>query len=359
MTAGNPGDTGTRSEAPGAGRPRQGFLAEVRDAIAARTLALGAGVLVLQLLFIWSYVGAFHAPALHRVPVVVAAPAQVAPRVVAGLNGIAGQPVHATAVPDQATAVARVRSGDSAAALIVSPAAGNDALLVASGGGAALADALTLLITRADATQHRTVTVHDVVPLQAGDARGLTGFYLVVGWIVGGYLLAALLGVSAGARPATTRRAVIRLLAMIPYAVLSGLGGALIVDQGLGALTGHFWALWGTGALLVYAVAAVTMALQVLAGIVGIGLAVLVFVIAGNPSASGAYQTALLPGFWRAISYALPTGAATDAVRRIVYFAGRGITVHLLVISAWLAAGVAVSLLGSLRNERRPVASGA
>ena len=63
MSAGNPGGTGTGGEAPGAGRPRQGFLAEVRDAVAPRTLALGAGVLVLQLLFIWSYVGAFHAPA--------------------------------------------------------------------------------------------------------------------------------------------------------------------------------------------------------------------------------------------------------------------------------------------------------
>jgi hypothetical protein len=28
------------------------------------------------------------------------------------------------------------------------------------------------------------------------------------------------------------------------------------------------------------------------------------------------------------------------------------VTAHLLVISAWLAAGVAVSLIGSLRNER-------
>ena len=359
MTAGDPGDTGTtRSEAPDAGPPRQGLLAEVRDAVTPRTLALGAGVLVLQLLFIWSYVGAFHAPALHRVPVVVAAPAPVAAQVAAGLNGIAGQPVHATAVPDQASAAARVRGGDSAAALIVRPAGRSDTLLVASGGGAALADALTLLFTRADATRQRTVTVHDIVPLQPGDARGLTGFYLVVGWIVGGYLLAALLGVSAGRRP-TTRRAIIRLLAMVPYAVLSGLGGTLIVDQGLGALTGHFWALWGIGALLVYAVAAVTMAFQVVAGIVGIGLAVLVFVIAGNPSASGAYQTALLPPFWRAISYALPTGAATDAVRRIVYFGGNGITIHLLVISAWLIAGVTVAMIGSLRNDRgRPAALG-
>jgi hypothetical protein len=37
--------------------------------------------------------------------------------------------------------------------------------------------------------------------VQPGDGRGLTGFYLVVGWIVGGYLVAALLGVSGGVPP--------------------------------------------------------------------------------------------------------------------------------------------------------------
>jgi hypothetical protein len=107
------------------------------------------------------------------------------------------------------------------------------------------------VLTEVDATQKRTVRVSDLVPVQRGDARGLTGFYLVVGWIVGGYLVAALLGVASGARPPTPRRAVFRLAAVVPYSILSGLGGAFVVDQVLGALTGHFVALWWLGALLV------------------------------------------------------------------------------------------------------------
>lgn len=205
--------------------------------------------------------------------------------------------------------------------------------------------------------QHRTVTVRDIVPPQSGDARGLTGFYLVVGWLVGGYLAAALLGVVRGARPATTRRAVIRLIALIPYAVASGPGGALIIDQALGALTGHFLALWGVGALLVYTAAAVTVAFQVLAGVLGVGLTVLLFVVAGNPSAGGAYQPALLPPFWRAIGNALPNGAATDLIRHIVYFGSQNITGHLLVICGWLAGGAGLALLASLRNDRRAAAA--
>ena len=348
-----------RSAAPPA-LSRHGFLAGLRGAISPRTMAAVAGVLLIQILFIASYVGAFHAPKPHRIPVAVAAPAPVATRAVAGLNGIAGQPVQATAAPGQAPARAQVRSGQDAAALVINPAGTTDTLLVASGGGVSEVTAVTQVLTQADASRHRSVTVQDVVPLQRGDVRGMTGFYLVIGWIIGGYLLAVLLGMSGGAQPATTRRAASRLLSMIPYAVVSGLGGALIVDQVLGALTGHFLALWGMGTLLVYAAGAVALAFQALAGMLGIGLTVLVFVVAGNPSAGGAYQPAMLPPFWRAISYAMPNGAGTDAIRRIIYFAGQGITGHLLVISAWLAAGVLVTLGASLlraKSESRPTPS--
>lgn len=73
------------------------------------------------------------------------------------------------------------------------------------------------------------------------------------------------------------------------------------------------------------AAATVTMAFQALFGIIGIGATVLVFVILGNPSAGGAFQPPLLPPFWRTIAYALPNGAGTDSVRRIVYFGANGI----------------------------------
>jgi hypothetical protein len=342
--------TGMTSAAGVPARP--GLAAELREAITPRTVSLVIAVLLLQMGFILSYIGAFHAAKPHQVPVAVVAPAQAAPRLAAGLNAIGGQPVHAVPVASQAVAAARVRHDQDAAAFIVSQAGTNDTLLVASGGGASVVTAVDQVAVQADAARHRTVTVRDLVPLQPGDGRGLTGFYLVIGWIVGGYLVAALLGVAKGPRPATARRAVIRLLAIAAYAVASGLGGALVVDQGLGALTGHFVALWWLGALLVYAAAAVTMAFQALLGVLGIGLTVLIFVVLGNPSAGGAYQAGLLPPFWRAISPALPNGAGTDAVRRIVYFAGQGITGHLAVIAAYAIAGMALTVLISALREQ-------
>ena len=340
------------TEAPA--RPdRQHFRAELRDAVSARTVLLVLGVLVLQLGFVLSYVGAFHAPAPHRIPVAVVAPAPVSAKVTGQLDALPGSPLRATAVADEAAARRLIDTGATSAALLVDPAGSQDRLLVASAGGTSVATAVQQVISQVEARQQRTATVTDVIPPQSGDGRGLTGFYLVVGWIVGGYLVAALLGVAKGARPATTRRAVIRLLAVLPYAVASGLGGMLVVDPLLGALTGHFLALSGLGALLVLATAAVTMALQVLFDTLGIGLTVLLFVVLGNPSAGGAYQSAMLPTFWRTVSDALPNGAGTDTVRRIVYLGSHGIAGHLLLITGYAAAGVAVTLLATHLRGRR------
>lgn len=329
-----------------------GFAAEIRDSISLRTVGLVLAVLGLQLGFILSYVGAFHSPTPQRIPVSVVAPVQVAGQLVSGLNGIADEPVVASPA-DEASARAALGRGDTSGVLLVNPSGTQDTLLVSSGGGTSVATTVEQIITRSEASQQRTVTITDATPLQPGDGRGLTGFYLAIGWIVGGYLVAALLGVARGARPANPRRAVIRLAALIPYAVLSGLGGALIVDQFLGALTGYFGALWLLGILLVYGAAAVTMAFQVLFGVVGIGLTVLIFVILGNPSAGGAYQPALLPPFWRALSPTLPNGAGTDTVRRIVYFTAEGIGGHIAVLAAYAVAGTALALGASLPHRRR------
>ena len=60
----------------------QGFVAELFDAITVRTVLLVFGVLLIQLAFVLSYVGAFHHPTPHHVPVAVVAPSQISGRVV-------------------------------------------------------------------------------------------------------------------------------------------------------------------------------------------------------------------------------------------------------------------------------------
>ncbi len=344
------------AQAPPAARP--GFLGELWDAVApGRTFALVIGVLLIQLGFVFSYVGAFHHPTPHGVPIAVVAPKRISGQLVGELNAIHGHPLHATAVADQTIARTLLRHGSTSGVLIVSPSGNTDALLVAGGGGAATATAVEDVIAQAEGTQHRSATVTDAVPAQPGDGRSLSGFYLVIGWLVGGYLVAALLGIATRPRPANTRRAIIRLIVLVPYAILSGLGGAIIVGPVLGALTGHLLAITALGALIVYCAAIVTMAFQVLLGTLGVGLTLILFVVLGNPSAGGAYPAALLPGLWRAISGALPNGAGVEALRRIVYFGSYNITDNLLIISLYIVTAAAIALTGTTLLARRAAAA--
>ena len=199
----------------------------LRDIVSPKTLVMGIGALVLQLAFIISYLGAFHAPAAHSIPVAIVAPDDVTTRVVDRLNDVAGKPIQAFGATD-ADAREALKNDEISGVYLVDPNSKTDQLLIASGGGASLASAVQTVFTKAAQQQQRAVTVEDVVPFGAGDGRGMSGFYLVTGWAVGGYLFATMLSVAKGPRPGNMPRAVWRIASTVPYAVASGFGGALI-----------------------------------------------------------------------------------------------------------------------------------
>ncbi|MGW5070314.1 DUF3533 domain-containing protein [Streptomyces cyaneofuscatus] len=327
------------------------FVDEVKNAVTPRAALLVIGVLGLQLLFIASYVGALHKPKPTDVAFGVVAPQQMSQQLVSQLDGLPGGPLDPRTVSSEAEAREQIMNRDIDGALIVSPQGRTDTLLVASGGGTVLSSALERILTQVEAGQQRTVRTVDVAPASPDDFDGLSSFYLVVGWCVGGYLCASILAISAGTKPANRQRALIRTAVMAVYAVAGGIGGAVIIGPILGALPGSVWGLAGLGALVVFSVGMITLALEALTGIVGIGLAVLIIVIAGNPSAGGAFPLPMLPDFWRAIGPALPPGAGTWVARSIAYFRGNAVTGPLLVLSAWAVAGTALTLLLSMRRR--------
>jgi hypothetical protein len=327
---------------------------ELLPGVTLRSAVLVIAVLLLQLGFVLSYVGAFHAPTPRGIPLAVVAPAgapaSTAQQAADRLDGGTGRPLDARAAASEVEARQQLRDRTVDGVLLLG-ATGQDRLLVASAEGGAVSSALEQVLTSVDATQQRTLATEDAVPARASDARGLSAFYLAVGWVVGGYLVASIIGVSNGSVPASRARAGTRLVALAAYAVLSGIGGAIITGPVLGVFSGHLVALWGLGALVVFAVGAFTMALQVWTGVVGIGLAILLFVVLGNPSAGGAYPAPLLPPFWAAIGPWLPPGAGTGAVRGIVYFGGAGAGTGALVLAGYAVVGLVATVAGAGRRS--------
>ncbi|WP_031076832.1 ABC transporter permease [Streptomyces sp. NRRL WC-3742] len=332
--------------------PGQGFMTELKSAVTPRAALLVLGVLLLQLGFITSYVGALHHPTPQNLSIAVVAPEQVAPKFTGALNAIDGKPVKAVTAPDAETATQQIKDQKVYAALVVDPKGTQDTLLVGGARGPSAAKAAETVTTALDAKQGRTVVVHDVVPLAKGDTNGLTSFYLVIGWCVGGYLVASILGISAGSKPANLHRLLIRLGALAVYSVVAGLGGTIIAGPVLDALPGSILALTAIGALVVFTVGAFTMALQCLFGIIGIGVAVLIFVVLGNPSAGGVYPDPMMPPFWRAIGSIIPNGAGAAVTKSIAYFDSTNIGKPLLVLFVWALVGIAVAVLAVLRTPR-------
>src|SRR5438874_2538507 len=96
-----------RHEAPEAVAAPPRLVDDLRDAIAPRTVVLVIGVLVLQLGFILSYIGAFHSPTPHRIQLGVIGPSSA----VQQLDALPGEPVRAHLEPSEAAARSAITSG--------------------------------------------------------------------------------------------------------------------------------------------------------------------------------------------------------------------------------------------------------
>ncbi|WP_228765367.1 ABC transporter permease [Aeromicrobium sp. S22] len=312
------------------------------------------GVLLIQLGFTASYVGAFHSPKPDKAPIAVAPPAgapeQLAQEMARTLNGLDDKPLKATVVKDEAEGRRKLKDRSVGAVLVLGEQGYQ--LLVASAEGSSLSEAIEKVVKTVAAEQQRPVKISDVVPAGKGDDLGLSAFYLAVGWVVGGYLAASILGITEGERLPSRRRLGIRIARVAVYSVLSGLGGAWIVGPWLDALDHGYWPLAAFGALLVFAVTVFTLACEAWVGVLGIGVAIVLFVVLGNPSAGGAFPTNLLPPFFSAIGPWLPPGAATSAIRGIVYFDNAGVRGPVLVMLAWLVVGLVLLIVPTLRQER-------
>jgi hypothetical protein len=150
------------------------------------------------------------------------------------------------------------------------------------------------------------------------------------------------------------------LAAMFALGIGAGLLSALLTNVIIGTFHGQFMAVWGVATLFVLSLVLRIAAFQVLIGAAGSLIGFVAFIIIGNPASGGSSAPEFLPGFWRALSQALPPGAATTALRDVVYFHGHGATRELLVLGAYAILGASVALIVyALRSRSTPVSAAA
>jgi len=110
---------------------------ELLPGVTVRSVALVLGVLLLQLAFVLSYVGAFHQPKPRDIPLAVvapaAAPAGTAEQAAERLDGLEGTPLDARAVGTESDA-RRLLADREVDGVLLMGTATEDTLLVAGAG---------------------------------------------------------------------------------------------------------------------------------------------------------------------------------------------------------------------------------
>jgi hypothetical protein len=297
--------------------------------------------LVLMLAFAFSYVGAFHEPIPHNVPLAVVGP----PSVVAQLDALPGHPLDPRAATSRQAAISQIDDRNVYGAY----EAATNRLFVASAANRATAIALERTFDRAAAAQGRpAVRVTDVKPLPPKDPNGTAAFYAVIAWVFGGYLGATLIGLIGTPRSSSHARGAARIGALAGFGLVAGVLSVLLLRASFDVFTGHVVALCAIAALTIFASGAATAGIQAAAGPAGTGLVILLFVILGNPASGGPFARPLLPGVWRAIGGVLPPGASVDLARAALFFDGARVAGPILVLAGWAGLGTALAVaLGS------------
>ena len=293
--------------------------------------------LVLMLAFAFFYVGAFHEPTPHHVPLAVVGP----PSVSAQLNRLPGEPLDARQASSRSDALSQIDDRKVYGAY----EAATNRLFVASAANRATAVALEQTFDRVAAAQGRPAArVTDVKPLPLSDPNGTAAFYAVIAWVFGGYIGATLIGLIGSPRSTSRRRAAARVGALAGFAIVAAVLSVVMLRASFDTFSGHVVAMCAIGALTIFAGGAATAGIQAAAGPAGTGLVILVFVILGNSASGGPFARPLLPGLWRTIGGVLPPGAGVDLARSALFFNGNRIVGPILVLVVWAALGTALAL---------------
>jgi len=183
--------------------------------------------------------------------------------------------------------------------------------------------------------------VSDVVPLSAGDPRGLVLPSALLPMTICGVIMASVIGLVLGFRPAWRQ-----IMALIVVSAAAGLGAYLIAQGFLGALPHEAVATWAALSLIVLATGATTAGLIALIGAAGLGLGILLMIFIGNPFSGVTSAPELLPAPVGTIGQWLPPGAGASLLRSTAYFGGHGAAGHLTVLLVWIAAGLVAIVAG-------------
>ncbi|MFI5434239.1 ABC transporter permease [Rhodococcus baikonurensis] len=304
-------------------------------------------------MMITGYLVAMHAPAPNNMPVAVAGQTQQAEQFAAALEASDPSAVDVRIVATDEEARQLLLDREVSGVVSLHATDPNATVYTASAAGAAQVSTVTGLLAPQVLAQGGDLTVEDLAPLPAHDPAGLAAMFMATALMLAGYMP---LSITLSNSPELLRfRRVVPLLA--GWSALIAALVWLVAGPILGAVEGHTAAILGISWLAVFAVGSVQLLLTRIFGPLAVLVGMLFVMVLGVPASNMGMSVFTMPSIYATLHSFLPTAAAGEALRSVLYFGGDGLGSHLLV----LALGAAIALLATLgvdalKRRRNPEA---
>ena len=221
-------------------------------------------------------------------------------------------------------------------------------VLIATAGGAPIAQTLTGVAGALSEASGTKVAVEDVVPLTADDPTGAGLTALALPLVFGGMMPAVVL---VQLFPRSIGR---RVVGAVGVAVVAGFALTAILQFGTHSLDGNYLLTSLALAMGISAISLPLLGLESLFGIKGFALGALTMMFVANPLSGMATTSAWLPAGWGSFGQLLPPGSAGAAVRSLAFFDGHGAGTSVLVLACWIGVGLALCLVAGMKKAPSP-----
>jgi hypothetical protein len=308
-------------------------MPDLRPVLRHATLILLAGAALAA-----SFVGAFHDPRPHEMPVGVVAPAAQLNHLQAAAGAHDPGALSLRPYPSATVAATAIRHRTLDGAVVLTP--GHATVFVASAAGSQTVQ--TMQRAFSPETLRTPVATHDLAPLPVSDRAGLGPFFFVLTLLIPSLLIGVVMTVIVKGLPVRDR-----LAGAAAFAIVLGFVDAAFSNVVYGSLGGSYLELAGLGMLISFAVASVTVGFGRLLGPLGIALAAVGLLVIGVPASGAAVGPAFIPSFFAALHPILPLGQGLDAVRNAAYFSWHATWANLGLLGGWALLGIVTAAIGS------------
>ncbi|WP_072812280.1 ABC transporter permease [Rhodococcus zopfii] len=335
---------------PPGGEPTEAELARARKEHIGRYVAMILLPFVMVSMMITGYLAAMHSPAPNNMPIAVAGSMQQAGEFARAIEDADPDAVDVRVVATDAEARDLVLAREVAGAVSLSD--GNAATVYTAGAaGASQSSMVSGMLAPQVLGQGLALTVDDLAPLPENDTAGLAAMFMATALMLAGYMP---LSIMLSNSPELLRvRRVVPLLA--GWSALIAALVWFVAGPILGAIEGNTATVLGICWLSVFAVGSVQLFLTRILGPMAVLVGMLFLMVLGVPASNMGMSVHALPSLYATLHGFLPTAAAGESLRSVLYFGGDGLGGHLLVLVVGAVLALAATVgVDALKRRRNP-----